>query len=133
MKLIVQRPVEVEAVAIKCEMAVLYKEEDIPNDFPLRKGDMWTGTVDIETGIIRDWPAGKAGSMRMKVCDEGTYTLLGKNGVVLARRANYYVPSCIPGEYGDYVKFDIDEVGKIANWKAYCTEEAIRESFFFSE
>ena len=130
MKLTVNKPVEIEPVAIKCEMAVRYDEEDIPNDFPLRKGDMWRGTIDIETGIIRDWPKGKSGNMFMKVCDEGTYTLLGTNDEVLSVRENNYVPSCIPEEYGDYVKFDINTNGKIAKWSEYCTEERIAESFF---
>jgi hypothetical protein len=129
MKLKVKRLVEVEPVAIECQLAVRYEEEDIPNDFPLRQGEMWIGTIDIETGVIRDWPTGKSGSMFMKVCDEGTYTLLGKSET-LAVRENNYVPSCIPGEYGDYVNFDIDENGKIARWFEYCSKDRIAESFF---
>jgi hypothetical protein len=44
-----------------------------------------------------------------------------------------YVPSCIPGSYGDYVEFDIDEAGTVAGWKRYCTEGHVRESFFNEE
>jgi hypothetical protein len=131
MKLVVSRPTKIEVVAIKCEMAVRYEEQDIPNDFPLRNGDTWTGVVDIETGIIRDWPQGKEGSMHMKVCDEGTYTLLGPNDKVWATREEEYVPGCIPNSYGDYVDFDIDATGKIADWSRFCTERGIRKAFFF--
>ena len=126
----VKRLVEIEPVAIKCEMAVRYDEENIPNDFPLRNGDMWTGVIDIATGIIRNWPKGKSGVMSMKVCDEGTYTLLGANDEALAVRENDYVPSCVPEQYGDYVEFNISEDGKINNWFDYCTEENVAESFF---
>lgn len=130
MKLIVNRPVEIEVVAIKCELAVRYEEEDIPNYFPLRHGDMWIGTVDIDTGVIRDWPQGKAGSMHMKVCDEGTYTLLGPKGEEIVCLVEEYVPHCIPGDDGDYVQFDIDETGKVIGWDMYCTKYNISESFF---
>jgi hypothetical protein len=131
MKLVVPRPTEIEVVAIKCEMAVRYEEQNIPNDFPLRNGDMWTGVVDIETGIIRDWPKGKAGHLAMKVCDEGAYTLLGPKDEVVARQEMAYVPGCIPGIYGDYVNFYIDETGKVADWSRFCTKQNIREAFFF--
>lgn len=120
---------KIEAVAIKCEMAVRYEEEDIPNEFPLRNGDMWVGVIDIETGIIRNWPAGKSGRMHMKVCDEGTYSLLGENDRVLASYEGY-VPDCIPGSYGDYVEFNIDENGKIENWEKYNSPSKVRRSFF---
>jgi len=128
MKLTINRPVQVEIVAIKCELPVRYDEEDIPNAFPLRQGDMWIGTVDIETGIIRNWPLGQSGAMHMKVCDEGVYSLLGANDEVVARTEGY-VPSCIPGLYGDYVEFGIDETGKVARWFQFCTKRHIYESF----
>ena len=131
MKLKVKRVTEIEVTAIECSMAVRYDEEDIPNDFPLRKGDIWVGTVG-ETGIIRDWPIGKSGELSMKVCDEGSYTLLGKNNDIVAIKEGY-VPSCIPGEYGDYVNFEINENGQILRWDRYFTKNHIAESFFGEE
>jgi hypothetical protein len=130
MKLTVNRPVEIEAVAIKCELPVRYCEEDIPNDFPLRRGDVWIGIIYLDTGVIRDWPTGRSGKMCMKVCDEGTYSLMDASGKVLAERVNEYVPSCIPGEWGDYVNFYIDATGKIANWSMACNPESVQECFF---
>lgn len=129
MELEVRLPKKINAIAIKCAMAVRYEEEDIPNDFPLRQGDAWVGIVDIATGVIRDWPAGKSGRMHMKICDEGTYSLLGENDNVLASYEGY-VPDCIPGSYGDYVEFNIDENGKIENWGKYCSPSRVRRSFF---
>lgn len=125
----VQVKSEVEAVFIRCECAVRYDEEDIPNDFPFRKGEMWDVTVDLATGKILDWPQGKTGSCHMKVCDEGTYSLLDASKRVIATREQDYVPGCIPGSYGDYIEFDIGADGTVANWKQFCDVESVSEAF----
>ena len=117
MKLKVKIEQEVEISTVHIEVAVRYEEEDIPNDFPLRKDDLWIADVDIDTGRIKDWPIGKSGRLSMKVCDEGTYTLLDKTGKIIATRAQDYVPNdLIPGEYGDYIDLKIDAQGFITNW-----------------
>ena len=143
MKLTITRPVEVEALSILVNVPVRYGTEDIPADFPCRrpwrKGDTrddspgrrcdrWEVIVDIDTGRIRNWPAGKTGTVFMKVCDEGNYTLLDQNGDALARITEDYVPECIPGKYGDYVHFDIGEDGSVTDWEA--NPQNVRDSFF---
>lgn len=129
MKLTVNKPTEIEAAAIRVVAAVRYCEEDIPNDFPFRTGDLWDVTVDIETGKIRDWPE-LAAEVHMKVCDEGSYYLLGADGSVLAKIEQDYVPHCIPERYGDYLEFDIAADGTVAMWKKYCGSVTVREAFF---
>ena len=129
MEIIVKLPTTINIKTITCEMAVRYEEEDIPDDFPLRTGDMWIGTIDVETGEIQGWPVGETGELSMKVCDEGVYTLFDESGKLIAKKDGY-VPSCIPSEYGDYVQFTIDKNGKIADWDKYFTEENVIESFF---
>lgn len=116
MKAQVQKTVEVDVKSVVVDIPVRYEEEDIPNDFPLRVGDRWKATIDVETGQIHDWPQGKTGSFYMKVCDEGIYTLLDQEGNELAKIDEDYVPNLIPGEYGDYVEFAIDENGIVTNW-----------------
>jgi len=117
MKVTVPIPTEINLTHIRLELAVRYDEEDIPNDFPLRKGDLWTATVGLDTGRIEGWPQGQSGRLQMKVCDEGTYTLFDAGGRQVARLENDYVPhGVVPGEYGDYVDLEIDETGIIANW-----------------
>lgn len=117
MKVTVNKPTEIEVKSIVLELPVRYEEEDIPNDFPLRKGDMWTAKVDLDTGVIEGWPTGKTGVVRMKVCDEGVYTLLDAQGAVVAKLDQDYVPNdVVPGEYGDYVDLTIDATGQITNW-----------------
>ncbi len=116
MKFMINQPVEVEVDAIRCVLPVRYEEEDIPNDFPLRRGDVWEITFDVQTGIIRGWPQGRQDNVQMKVVDGGSYYLMSGEKVI-AELEQDYVPSCIPGDSGDYVNFDIDEFGKITNWE----------------
>lgn len=133
MKLEVERTKkeEIDIAAIRCELAVRYEEQDIPNDYPHRRGDVWDITIDVETGKIRDWPQGLAPrNVYMKVCDQGTYSLLDASGAVIERVDEDYVPSCIPGEYGDYVDFKIDGFGRIANWSKDRFASRVEGCFF---
>jgi hypothetical protein len=137
MQLTVNKPTTVIASAIRVSVAVRYNEEDIPNDFPLRTGDMWNGTINISTGLIAEWPpeANAEGGyeLHMKVTDNGSYYLLDDEGNELAKRENEYVPSCIPGKYGDYIQLDISPCGVVSNWRSYCTDDHVRDSFFFDD
>lgn len=117
---------EVNATHIKCEMAVRYEEEDIPNDFPGRNGDQLTLLLEIDTRKVVGWPAGRTAEFSMKVCDQGRYTLLAGDEV-LAVRDESYVPSCVPGSYGDYFNGVIDGNGVI-KWQP--RQDYIIEDFF---
>lgn len=118
MKAIVNRPTDIEVSAIRVVLPVCYEEEDIPNDFPLRKGEIWgPATIELDTGKIREWPQGKEGNIEsMKVADGGIYTLLGPNGEIIAERNDYVPHGVIPGEYGDYVCLKINTEGIVTNW-----------------
>jgi hypothetical protein len=121
--------IEKQATTIKCELAVQYGEEDIPNNFPGRNGDLLTIVLDLNTKKVRDWPAdyGEAGC-HMKVCDQGTYTLIDDVGEEIVRIENDYVPSCIPQQYGDYVEFDIAPDGTLIGWEPNARE--VEECFW---
>ncbi len=117
MKIIVKVEKEIEVKYVRLEIAVRYDEEDIPNDFPLRQGDMWKGIIDVDNGSIVGWPKGEKGEMYMKVCDQGTYELLDKDMESISILENEYVPNnLLPGEYGDYIDLKIDSNGTIYNW-----------------
>ena len=108
---------EVDIKTVSVALPCRYDDEDIPFDFPLRDGDMWNANIDIDTGVISDWPKGKSGDMFMKICDTGKYELFDVDGKSVALLEDGYVPNnLIPGEYGEYVDFKIDENGKITNW-----------------
>lgn len=116
MKFTVTRPVEIEVTFISVHLPVRYEEEDIPNDFPLRKGDIWSAVIEIDTGKIRDWPEGKSGNLHLKVCDSGQYTVGNEEDASLAVIEDYVPHGVIPGKYGDYVDLKINEHGIITNW-----------------
>jgi len=117
MKTIIKVEKEVEIKYVKVEVAVRYGEEDIPNDFPLRNGDMWSAIIDIDNGIVMEWPKGETGNLEMKICDEGSYYLLDENYETILSIEEDYVPNnLLPGSYGDYLKLHIGENGVISNW-----------------
>lgn len=117
MKAIIKVEKEVEIKYVKIQVAVRYEEEDIPNDFPLRSGDMWNAIIDIDNGVIMDWPKGEKGNLEMKICDEGSYYLLDENYDTILSIEEDYVPNkLLPGSYGDYLKLHIGENGVISNW-----------------
>jgi len=111
----------VQAIDVKylgIRLPVRYGDEDIPYDAPMRNGDVWYATIDIDKGTVCDWPQGKTLDMHMKVCDEGTYDLLNDQHNLVASIHDYVPHSLVPGEYGDYVHLKIDKNGKITNWPA---------------
>jgi hypothetical protein len=115
MKIKVKRPVEIEVFTVYVMLPVRHEDEDMPYDFPLRRGDIWEAFIDIDTGKISGWPEGRKGGFYMKVCDSGVYRLISPDGEITER--NDYVPhGLIPGDYGDYVQFEINEQGIITNW-----------------
>lgn len=117
MKFTISKPVEVNIAKVRIVAPVKYDDEDIPYDFPFRKGDVWDVTVDVDTKTIIGWPQGRSAGIHMKVTDGGSYYLLGDNDEVLASLEQEYVPhGACPGEYGDYITMCISESGKITNW-----------------
>ncbi len=117
MKTEVWKKVEVEVCFVRVFVPVRYEEEDMPNDFPFRKGDMWDITIDIDTGKIVDWP-GPAAHVEMKVTDGGSYYLLGPDKSVVKAIEQDYVPHGVaPGSYGDYIEMDIEEDGTITGYR----------------
>jgi hypothetical protein len=117
----------VEARYLKVEAGVRYWEDASVNDtededgslIPFRSGDYWCPTIDLDAGVVEDWPADTTASIHYKVCDDGRYVLLdeGREEIVAL---NGYVPSILsPGGngYGDYVIMQIDENGHIGGWR----------------
>ena len=110
-------PTKVQVDAVRVQANVRYPDEDIEGSL----GSMLSGstlrlTIDLDTGVVRDWPAGQVASTHAKVCDEGVYELYAGNERIAARHG--YVPDFFPGDhYGDYLILNIDGEGRIAGWK----------------
>lgn len=117
MKIQIPTVKEVEVKFVRLVLPVNYDEEEIPDDFPFRKEEVWEATIDIDTGAIQNWPKGKAVKMHLTVKDEGSYYVLDEHGKTVLLIESEYVPHClIPGSYGDVVLLDIDENGIVTNW-----------------
>lgn len=117
MKVTVKKPVEIDIAYVLLVLAINYGDEEIPNDFPLREGDTWKAKVNIDTGVIQDWPAGKEADVHITVKDSGSYSLLDSAGKELALIDGGYVPhGVVPGSYGDTVEIKINAEGRITNW-----------------
>lgn len=148
MKITVTRKEEVEVTTMRVHAGVRYwcdatvngvkgvegsgtKEgENEDPGIPLRDGDTWKIDIDIDTGVIRDWPQGTTASVHYKVCDAGNYYLLDSTGNVVASREDNYVPGslCPKREgHGDYIIMDIDATGKIDGWDPDLEEFAATE------
>ena len=104
------------------------EDDDMPTDTPLLKGQLWAAKVDIDTGVIHEWPQGKECEFSVKVCDMGNYSLFDDMDELIASKDGYVPNGIVPGEYGDYVDLKIDGTGKITNWP---TNPDVSE--FFSE
>lgn len=120
MKIKILQPVEFDVSFIKVDVPVRYEEEDIGNDFPLRKNNSWSGIIELSTGKIVNWPKDKIGDYRlnMKVCDEGKYQLLDSNYTPIGNdepNCGYVPNKIIPGQYGDYIDLEITD-GIVTNW-----------------
>ncbi|BBU58558.1 hypothetical protein KU6B_48230 [Mameliella alba] len=129
MEVTVMAKTKVEVRKLHCVMGVRYWEdgevngkEDDDNSpvMPFALGNTWKITIDLETGRIDDWPEGVAAKTHYKVCDDGFYSLIGKDGSVVAS-LDGYVPSMLApngGGFGDYVILNIRPDGSIENFRA---------------
>ena len=139
MQITIVETVEKEVKYLKCDMQPRYWEdgkvngvEDSEGDLiPLRSGDMWKITIDLDEGRILDWPSGTTAKVYYKVCDAGIYSLLDsdKKPVLTLNDLDLdYVPSCI-GEYGDYVNLEINEEGFIKDWNPNSLIDEIDDAY----
>lgn len=130
MEFTIMQPTRVYVKYVDVVLPVRYDDEDMPTDFPMREGDIWKARIMVGSGQILEWPEGVEYRLYMKVTDGGSYTLVSAAGTVVASIDQNYVPhSMIPGDYGDYVEFDIGGDGVIKNW----LENPSIEDFLFED
>jgi len=122
----VKQEIELKTLVVKAK--VRYWEDTEVNGVsdedgtlvPCRNEDLWCPIIDIDSGIITNWAQGTTAEVHYKVCDAGDYYLQDADGKTILSIEQYYVPRILcPKEngYGDYIIMDIDENGKIANWR----------------
>ena len=79
----------------------------------------WHPTIDIENGIILNWPKGINAYISYKVCDEFECKVYDENDNEVLHYEGY-VPDFMAIEqegYGDYIDMIVDENGYINDWK----------------
>ncbi len=113
--------IEVSAEVRYWEDTELNGVEDTNGNIPLRSDKLWIPIIDLETGIIQEWPIGNVADIHYKVCDQGEYWLLDEHKNRIAKWKDFYVPNSIlcinDNGFGDYIIFKVDENGKIKNWR----------------
>lgn len=83
------------------------------------KNFYWHPTIDVETGIILNWPKGVNAYISYKVCDEFECKVYDENDNEVLHYEGY-VPDFMAIEqegYGDYIDMIVDENGYINDWK----------------
>ena len=125
---------EFKITKLMISVAVRYDEEDIPNDFPGRSGDILNLTIDLDKNQIEKYSWKEPVKLYMKVVDSGVYSVYGiEVGTGLDGHDNEkiilevqdYVPRCL-GKYGDYLVLDIEPDGKLTNFK-FVIEDFVEE------
>lgn len=116
------------------EDAVVNGEKDNPGEprIPMCMWDSdfgelrWKPVIDVDNGVILDWPEGVEARVHYKVCDEFECTIpeLGYF------KYSGYVPEFMSPSrenYGDYIILNIDKTGKIESWDIDKVKEFIKE------
>lgn len=128
---------EIPVKYIRANVEPRYWEDSDVNDvedgsgalMPFRKGDMWDITIELDSGVIENWPIGTTATVHYKVCDAGHYYLLDAEKNVV-KEIDGYVPKIMcPGGngYGDYIIMDIAASGLIDKWRVQLDEFDERE------
>lgn len=126
MEIEIKRAVKVQVKSLKVEAGVRYWEDAEVNGIsdesggaiPCRVGDNWCPVIDLETGVIHDWPENTLAKIHYKVCDAGRFSLIDEAGEEVIS-IDGYVPSILsPGGsgYGDYIIMNVGPTGTIENW-----------------
>lgn len=96
------------------------KDDDDGTLIPLRDGDSWKPSIDLQSGRIIGWPEGTTAEIHYKVCDDGDYWLADADGTKRMKWRGHYVPDallCMGDQgYGDYIILDVGSDGQIAEW-----------------
>ena len=98
---------------------------------PFKFGDVWKPIIDLDAGVVLNWPDGKSASFHFKVVDAGSYHLLDEIMNPIASIIENYVPDglCHGDQgYGDYIIFKVGQDGEIFNYrKTICANDWVGE------
>jgi len=121
-KVLIEKEVEITTLEVMANVRY-WEDAEIGGSgdtVPFRHGDLWCPIINVDSGVINDWPNGTTAKIHFKVCDEGSYFLKDNEGNIVLSIEDDYVPSILSPKdngYGDYIIMDIDENGQIQDWK----------------
>lgn len=147
MKLIINKPTELDIKFLKVDAGVRYwedaeingKSDDEAEEPAYRSEDekpsmpcaewngrmwRWRPVIDIDSGKIMNWERGVTANVYFKVCDDFEAEITDEQGNVVSEYSDY-VPRCMcPKEngYGDYIIMNIDKNGYINGWDGELVE-----------
>lgn len=120
MKITLHEPVEKIATHIVINVPILFRDDELPNGevLPGEKDGRWHARINLDTGVIEGWPAGKEMDLHITARDAGSYSLVDAAGATILELDEEYVPNgIIPGfNAGDTLELKIDGTGKVTNW-----------------
>ena len=85
---------------------------------PCREGKNWCPTIDVDSGIIKNWKQGVASKIHYKVCNGFMCNFVDENYNTIQDYEGYVPNFMCPKEegYGDYIIMDVNADGKIVDW-----------------
>lgn len=90
----------------------------------------WCLRIDVNEGIVLNWPTGIVADTYYKVCDECEINYEVNGNVIATNDGYYYCPDFLSLEdegYGDYVILHIEGDGKIRNWNPKLVDKWLDE------
>lgn len=156
MKLVVNKPVEIEAVYLKVDACVRYWEDTEVNgveDTDCEETDgsptipcaeyigdkerilrgskwRWRPVIAIDSGQIVNWRQGTVANVHYKVCDDFICDIVDEDDIAIASYDGYVPDIMCPADdgYGDYIIMNIDENGFIGGWNKELINKLIEET-----
>lgn len=119
---------EVNGVEDDAENPKMPCVESVEHFYHKRKELAWCPIIDLDLGLIMNWPQGETASIHYKSCDENVIRIIDADGNVVKEYCGYVPQFLYPKEngYGDYVIMDIDQNGYIRDFDN-CLDDIFRE------
>lgn len=104
-------------------------DEPVKEDMEKYNQDYLYLEIDLNKGVVRNWPKGVIADFHYKSCDMNYFRLINEKREVLAQTkwSGYVIGPYFMNEYGDYFTLKVDENGHIEDWNEDDMEEALQE------
>lgn len=105
--------------------------EPVKKDMERYNQDYLYLEINLETGVVLNWPKGVTADFHYKSCDMNYFRLLNKKYTILAQTpegdSEYVIGPSFMNEWGDYFVLRVNEEGYIINYDVDEMEAALQE------